>query len=86
MTYNPSYKRRDRRCTICHCEKYEDEPGSYCQDCKGVCDFLAWQNRQRPGRQQARAYSRGSKISREIREAALRSASKSRTQKKRRED
>lgn len=25
-----------RRCNICCCEVYRDEPGSYCQDCRGV--------------------------------------------------
>lgn len=28
------------RCQICGCERYEDEPRSYCQDCAAVCQRI----------------------------------------------
>lgn len=31
--------RSGRTCCICFAEKYEDEPGAYCQDCSAVVSF-----------------------------------------------
>lgn len=35
---------RKRSCTICKCELYEDERGSYCQDCRTICERIGDEN------------------------------------------